>query len=541
MSNKIKKYFRSDSLLETIEEAVDIVQSTLGPLGKNVVIKRDINSKPVITKDGVTVLKDIKYKEAQKNAAIELVREAAQKTAEIAGDGTTTATILANIMLQKSRKIGSISNEIKIKSGIEKGIKDSRNIIKSIKKDLNEKGIKSIASISANDKSVGNIISNVISEVGTDAVITVEEGNTSSTEYEVVDGMRIDNRGFLSPYFINNDQKYVSELSNCYILLYDGNLSNLDSISPILEQINQKQNASFLVIANNVEGQALALLVINSARGMIKASAIKSPSFGSDRIEQMEDIATLTGGTVISSNKGIDIEDVTMDHLGYSNKVIVGKDYTDIIDGNGDVNEIEKRVKSINTKIDQEPSGYEKEKMHERIAKLISGVAIIRAGGESELEMKEIRDRIEDAVYATKSAISEGIIPGGGFSLVYAHYKMKENLNISNFISEDEFFGYKVVMESLIEPFKILCVNSGIDNSEKLINEMLDKNKVYNFVTNEFENKYSGNVVDPFKVIDTVLLKVGSIVSSIITTEKMVIVDENENNDEEKSNSGMMY
>lgn len=539
MSNKIKKYYESNEpLLDTVEEAVGIVKSTLGPLGKNVVIKRDINSKPTITKDGVTVLKDIKYQEEQKNTAIELVREAAQSTADIAGDGTTTASILTNIMLKKSKKFSSISNEIKIKSGIQAGIDDARNIIKSTKKDLSEDGIHSIASISSNDKEIGNIISEVISEVGTDAVITVEEGNTSKTEYEVVDGMRIKS-GFLSPYFINNSQKYVSELENTYILLYDGNISQLDSIFHILEQVSQK-NASILVIANNIQGQALAGMVVNAVRGTIKVSAIKSPSFGTDRMEQLEDIAILTGGTVISSDKGIDLEDVTIDHLGYSNKAIIGKDTTDIVDGNGDVDNIQARVESINKKIEKEPSGYEKEKMHERIAKLISGVAIIRAGGESEIAMKEIRDRIEDAVYATKSAISEGIIPGGGYSLVDAHFQMKDKLKVDDFESEDEYFGYRIVMESLIEPFRILCENSGIDNSEKLINDILSKGKVYNFVSGKFESKYSGTVVDPFKVIDTVLLKVGSIVSSIITTEKMVVVDEERNENEENSGNNMM-
>ena len=498
----------------------DAVKITLGPRGRNVVLERSWGA-PTITKDGVSVAKEIELKERFENMGAQMVKEVASKTSDVAGDGTTTATVLAQAIVREGMKyVASGMNPMDLKRGIDKAVTAVVEELKKISRPCNSsKEVAQIGSISANlDSEVGKIIADAMEKVGKEGVITVEDGKSLQNELELVEGMQFD-RGYLSPYFINNAEKQSALLEDAYVLLCDKKISSIRDLLPLLEQV-AKAGKPLLIVAEEVEGEALATLVVNNLRGILKTLAVKAPGFGDRRKAMLEDIAVLTGGTVISEELGLTLEKVTLKDLGRVKKVESTKEDTTLIDGAGDKKAIEARVKQIRMQIEEATSDYDKEKLQERLAKLAGGVALIKVGAATEVEMKEKKARVEDALHATRAAVEEGIVPGGGVAFIRAKQVLEGKLKGDN---HDQEAGIKIVMKALEEPLRIIVDNAGAEPSVVLNKVLEDKgNFGFNAQTEEFGDLVQMGVIDPTKVSRTALQNASSVAGLMLTTDAMV-------------------
>ena len=512
-----------DKLKKGVDALANAVKVTLGPKGRNVVIGRKFGS-PIITKDGVTVAKEIELKDPIEDMGAQMVKEVASKTADIAGDGTTTATVLAQAIITAGLKnVAAGANPMDLKRGIDKAVKDIVGNLQKMSKEVgsdNDK-IKQIATISANnDETIGALIAEAMKVVGNDGVITVEEAKGTETEVKTVEGMQFD-RGYLSPYFVTNTEKMVTEMENPMILIYDKKISNMKELLPILEPVAQS-GKPLLVISEDVDGEALATLVVNRIRGSLKICAVKAPGFGDRRKSMLEDLAILTGGQVISEERGLSLETVTLDMLGTAEKVEIDKDNTTIINGSGDKKAIKERVGQIRAQIESSTSDYDKEKMQERLAKLAGGVAVLYVGAPTEVEMKEKKDRVDDALAATRAAVQEGIVPGGGIALIRA----LSTIDKLKGVNEDEFTGIAIVKRAVEEPLRQIIANCGGEGA--VIVQKVKEGKDdfgYNARTETYDNLYKAGVVDPTKVTRIAMENAASIASMLLTTE-CVIADE---------------
>lgn len=522
--------FNSDArtkLKKGIDSLANAVKVTLGPKGRNVVIQKSFGA-PAITKDGVTVAKEIELEDPIENMGAQMVKEVASKTADAAGDGTTTATVLAQTMVEAGMKyVVAGANPMDLKRGIDKAVAAVIENLKSQSEHIGDdyEKIQQVGAISANnDDEIGTLIADAMKRVSKDGVITVEEAKTTETYVEEVVGMQFD-RGYLSPYFVTNTENMVTEYDNPYILIYDKKVSNVAEIVPILEKVAQT-GKPLLIIAEDVESQALGVLVVNRLRGGLKVVAVKAPGFGDRRKAMLEDIAILTGGTVISEEKGYKLENATLDDLGQAEKITVDKDNTTIVNGKGDKKDIEARINQIKAQIETTTSDYDKEKLQERLAKLAGGVAVLYVGAATEVEMKEKKDRVDDALHATRAAVEEGIVPGGGVALVRSIDALKD-LKGAN---EDENMGIQIVKKALEAPLRIISENAGVDGSV-VLQEVLKSNGAYGFNarTNVFEDLKKAGVIDPTKVTRVAISNAGSIAGMILTTE-CVINDKKEEN-----------
>jgi chaperonin GroEL len=497
----------------------DAVKVTLGPKGRNVVLERSFGA-PTVTKDGVSVAKEIELKDKFENMGAQMVKEVASKTSDVAGDGTTTATVLAQSIVQEGMKfVAAGMNPMDLKRGIDKAVTRTVEELKKLSKPCkSSKEIAQVGSISANgDADIGKIIAEAMDKVGKEGVITVEDGSGLNSELEVVEGMQFD-RGYLSPYFINNAEKQIAILENPYILLHDKKISNIRDLLPVLEQV-AKAGKPLLIIAEEVEGEALATLVVNNIRGILKTCAVKAPGFGDRRKAMLEDIATLTGGTVIAEEVGLSLEKASLNDLGQAKRIEVGKEETTIIDGAGDAKAIEGRVKSIRNQIEEATSDYDKEKLQERVAKLAGGVALVKVGAATEIEMKEKKARVEDALHATRAAVEEGIVAGGGVALLRARQNMKDIKGDNS----DQDAGIKIVLRALEEPIRQIAANAG-DEPSVVVNKVLEGkgNYGYNAATGEYGDLVESGVLDPTKVTRYALQNAASIAGLILTTDAMV-------------------
>jgi chaperonin GroEL len=498
----------------------DAVKVTLGPKGRNVVLERSFGA-PTVTKDGVSVAKEIELKDKFENMGAQMVKEVASKTSDVAGDGTTTATVLAQAIVREGMKfVASGMNPMDLKRGIDKAVVAVVEELKKISKPCSSsKEIAQVGSISANsDSDIGKIIADAMDKVGKEGVITVEDGKSLENELELVEGMQFD-RGYLSPYFINNPEKQMCALEDPYILLYDKKISSIRELLPVLEQV-AKAGKPLLIIAEEVEGEALATLVVNNIRGILKTCAVKAPGFGDRRKAMLEDMAILTGGTVISEELGLKLENATLKDLGRAKKVEAGKENTIVIDGNGDKKQIESRVKQIRVQIDEATSDYDKEKLQERVAKLAGGVAVIKVGAATEVEMKEKKARVEDALHATRAAVEEGVVPGGGVAYIRAMQAIGSKLKGDN---HDQEAGIKIVMKALEEPLRIIVDNAGAEPSVVLNKVLESKGNVgFNAQTEEYGDLVAMGVIDPTKVSRTALQNAASVAGLMLTTDAMV-------------------
>ncbi len=497
----------------------DAVKVTLGPKGRNVVLERSFGS-PTITKDGVSVAKEIELKDKFENMGAQMVKEVASKTSDVAGDGTTTATVLAQAIVQEGMKfVAAGMNPMDLKRGIDRAVIATIEELKKLSKPCTTSTeIAQVGSISANsDHSIGEIISQAMDKVGKEGVITVEDGSGLQNELDVVEGMQFD-RGYLSPYFVNNPDRQIALLDDPFILLHDKKVSNIRDLLPVLEQV-AKAGRPLLIIAEDVEGEALATLVVNNIRGILKTTAVKAPGFGDRRKAMLEDIAVLTGGTVISEEVGLSLEKATLNDLGRAKRVEVGKEDTTIIDGAGDENAIKSRVGQIRKQIEEATSDYDREKLQERVAKLAGGVAVIKVGAATEVEMKEKKARVEDALHATRAAVEEGIVPGGGVALLRARSALK-SLKGSN---PDQDAGIKIVSRAIEEPLRQIVANCG-DEASVVVNKVLEGNGNfgYNAQTGEYGDLVAMGVVDPTKVTRSALQNAASIAGLMLTTDCMV-------------------
>jgi len=496
----------------------DAVKVTLGPKGRNVVLDRSFGA-PTVTKDGVSVAKEIELKDKFENMGAQMLKEVASKTSDVAGDGTTTATVLAQAIVQEGMKfVAAGMNPMDLKRGIDKAVASIVAELKKISKPCTtSKEIAQVGSISANaDEHIGKIIADAMDKVGKEGVITVEDGKSLNNELEVVEGMQFD-RGYLSPYFINNAEKQMSLLDNPYILLYEKKISGIRELLPVLELV-AKAGRPLLIIAEEVEGEALATLVVNNLRGILKTCAVKAPGFGDRRKAMLEDIAILTGGVVISEETGAQLEKATLKDLGQAKRIEIGKEETTIIDGNGDTKSIEGRVKNIRTQIDEATSDYDKEKLQERVAKLAGGVALIKVGAATEVEMKEKKARVEDALHATRAAVEEGVVPGGGVAYLRARVNAKPKGD-----NTDQEAGIKIVMRALEEPLRWITANAG-DEPSVVVNKVVEGkgNFGYNAQTGEYGDMVQMGVLDPTKVTRYALQNAASVAALILTTDAMV-------------------
>jgi len=504
------------------------VKATLGPKGRNVVLERSFGA-PTVTKDGVSVAKEIELKDKFENMGAQMVKEVASKTSDVAGDGTTTATVLAQAIVREGTKyVAAGMNPMDLKRGIDKAVAAVVEELKKISKPCTtSKEIAQVGAISANaDPDIGKIISDAMDKVGKEGVITVEDGKGLNNELEVVEGMQFD-RGYLSPYFINNPDKQITVLENPYVLLHDKKISNIRDLLPVLEQV-AKAGRPLLLIAEDVEGEALATLVVNNLRGILKTCAVKAPGFGDRRKAMLEDIAILTGGTVIAEELGLTLEKTTLKDLGQAKRIEIGKEETTLIDGAGDAKAIEARVKNIRTQIDEATSDYDKEKLQERVAKLAGGVAVIKVGAATEVEMKEKKARVEDALHATRAAVEEGIVAGGGVALIRARSAI-DKLKADN---ADQEAGIKIVARSLEEPLRAIVANAGAEPSVVLNKVVEGKgNFGFNAQTEEYGDLVAMGVVDPTKVTRTALQNASSIAGLLLTTDVAVaeLVEEKKN------------
>jgi chaperonin GroEL len=518
------------AILRGVNVLADAVKVTLGPKGRNVVIEKKFGS-PTITKDGVTVAKEIELKDSMENMGAQMVREVASKTSDVAGDGTTTATVLAQAIFREGVKtVAAGANPMALKRGIEKAVtaicgKLDKNgdrvpgFLDTLSKPVTGDMIAQVGTISANnDETIGKIIAEAMKKVGKDGVITVEESKTMETQLEVVEGMQFD-RGYLSPYFVTDPERMEAILENPYILIHEKKISSMKDLLPLLEQI-AKSNAPLLIVAEDVEGEALATLVVNKLRGTLHVAAVKAPGFGDRRKAMLEDIAKLTGGQAITEDLGIKLETVQISDLGRAKRVTIDKDNTTIIEGRGKASDIEARVKEIRAQIDKTTSDYDREKLQERLAKLVGGVAVIKVGAATETEMKEKKARVEDAMHATRAAVEEGIVPGGGVALlrcIAAIEKLK--------LQEDEAVGAQIVRRACEEPLRQIVNNAGEEGAIVVgrIRESKDMAFGYNAQTGEFEDLVKAGVIDPTKVTRTALQNAGSIAALMLTTEALVV------------------
>ena len=499
-----------------VDKLANAVKVTLGPKGRNVAIEKSFGA-PVITKDGVTVAKEIELEDKYENMGAQLVKEVASKTSDAAGDGTTTATILAQAMYREGVKLVAAGrNPIAIKRGMDKAVEALIAELKNIAKPTrDQKEIAQVGTISANsDATIGTIIAEAMSKVGKEGVITVEEAKGLETTMDVVEGMRFD-RGYLSPYFCTDAEKMVCEMENAYILCTDKKISNMKDMLPVLEQV-AKVNKPLLIIAEDVEGEALATLVVNKIRGALQVVAVKAPGFGDRRKAMLQDIATLTGGIVASDDTGTKIENLTLNELGQAKRIKVEKENTTIVDGLGSKEEIKERVKQIRNEIDNATSDYDREKLQERLAKLVGGVAVIRVGAATEVEMKEKKDRVEDALNATRAAVEEGIVPGGGTALV----RVSKVLADIKPADDDEMAGVNIIRRAIEEPMRQIAHNAGFEGS--VVVEKVRNGKDgfgFNAATGEYEDLFKAGVIDPKKVTRVALQNAASVSSLLLTTE----------------------
>jgi chaperonin GroEL len=517
------------AILRGVNLLADAVKVTLGPKGRNVVIEKKFGS-PTITKDGVTVAKEIELKDSLENMGAQMVREVASKTSDVAGDGTTTATVLAQAIYREGVKtVAAGANPMAMKRGIEKAViaicgsldKEGNRIkgeLDKFSKPVTGAMIAQVGTISANnDETIGSIIAQAMNKVGKDGVITVEEAKTLETQLEVVEGMQFD-RGYLSPYFVTDPERMEVSLENAYILINEKKISSMKDLLPLLEQI-AKSGKPLLIVAEDVEGEALATLVVNKLRGTLQVAAVKAPGFGDRRKAMLQDIATLTGGKAITEDLGIKLENVQISDLGQVKKITVDKDNTTLVEGKGKHSEIEGRVKEIRSQIEKTTSDYDREKLQERLAKLVGGVAVIKVGAATETEMKEKKARVEDAMHATRAAVEEGIVPGGGVALARC-VSVLDKLKLEG----DEQIGVNVVKRALVEPLRQIAENAGEEGAIVLgkVNDSKDNNYGYNALTGDYEDLVKAGVLDPTKVVRTALQNAGSIASLMLTTEALV-------------------
>lgn len=507
-----------EKLKKGVDKLADAVKITLGPKGRNVVLDKKFGS-PTVTKDGVTVAKEIDLEDPFENMGAQMVKEVASKTSDVAGDGTTTATVLAQAIYREGLKnVAAGANPMSLKRGVEKAVQVVIEQIKKLSKPLPGKTeIAQVGAISANnDKEIGNLIADAMEKVGKDGVITVEEAKTTSTTLEVVEGMQFD-RGYLSPYFITNPDSMEVVLEEPLILLYDKKISTMKDLLPVLEKVAQ-MGRSLLIVAEEVEGEALATLVVNKLRGTLKVCSVKAPGFGDRRKEMLEDLATLTGGRVIAEEAGFKLENTVISDLGKAKRVNVDKDNTTIVEGGGKTSDIKARISSIKKQIDETTSDYDKEKLQERLAKLAGGVAVINVGAATETEMKEKKARVEDALHATRAAVEEGIIPGGGVAYLRSLPAL-EKLKLD----EDEQIGVQIVKKALEEPIRLIAENAGVEGSI-VVNRVKEKNGAfgYNAETDKFEDLMASGVIDPTKVARIALENAASIASLLLTTEAVI-------------------
>jgi chaperonin GroEL len=518
------------AILRGVNLLADAVNVTLGPRGRNVVIEKKFGS-PTITKDGVTVAKEIELQDSLENLGAQMVREVASKTSDVAGDGTTTATVLAQAIYREGVKtVAAGANPMAMKRGIEKAVnvvcgnidpktgERAKGELDKLSKPVTGDMIAQVGSISANnDKTIGHIIADAMKKVGKDGIITVEESKTLETQLEVVEGMQFD-RGYLSPYFVTDPERMEVAFENAYILINEKKISSMKDILPLLEQIS-KSGKPLLIIAEDVEGEALATLVVNKLRGTLQVAAVKAPGFGDRRKAMLQDIATLTGGKAVTEDLGIKLENVKMEDLGEAKKITIDKDNTTIIEGKGKHADVEGRVNEIRGQIEKTTSDYDREKLEERLAKLVGGVAVIKVGAATETEMKEKKARVEDAMHATRAAVEEGIVPGGGVALVRcipALDKLK--------VEGDEQIGVNIVKRALQEPLRLIAENAGEEGAIVLgkVKDSKDNNFGYNALTGEYEDLVKAGVLDPTKVVRTALTNAGSIAALMLTTEALV-------------------
>jgi chaperonin GroEL len=502
-----------------VDKLANAVKVTLGPKGRNVILEKKFGA-PTVTKDGVSVAKEIELEDAVENMGAQMVREVASKTSDVAGDGTTTATVLAQAIYREGLKnVTAGANPMDLKRGIDIAVTKVIEYLKSISKDVEGRNeIAQVGSISANnDKSIGDLIADAMEKVGKDGVITVEEAKGTDTGLEVVEGMQFD-RGYLSPYFVTNTESMETELEDPFILIHDKKISAMKDLLPVLEKVAQ-QGRSMLIIAEDLEGEALATLVVNKIRGTLKIAAVKAPGFGDRRKAMLEDIAVLTGGTVISEERGFKLENATVSYLGTAKKIVIDKDNTTIVEGAGKTEDIKKRINEIKAQIEKTTSDYDKEKLQERLAKLSGGVAVLKIGASTEVEMKEKKARVEDALHATRAAVEEGIVAGGGVAFVRAIDTI-EKLEGAN---ADQTIGIKIIMKALEEPLRQIVNNAGIEGSVVLQKVREGKGDYgFNAATEKYEDLVKSGVIDPTKVTRTALENAASVAALLITTEAVV-------------------
>ena len=515
-------YFELESrngLKAGVDKLANAVKTTLGPKGRNVVIGKKFGN-PVITKDGVSVAKEIELTDALENMGAQMVKEVASKTAELAGDGTTTATVLAQSILTAGLKsVATGANPIELKRGIDYAVSEVVKFLKEQSELIDNDKIEQVATVSANnDGVIGRLISEAVKAVGKDGVITVEEAKGTETEIKTVEGMQFD-RGWISPYFVTNSEKLEAVMETPYILLYDKKISTMNALLPVLEKV-VASGSPLLIIAEDVDQEALATLVVNRVRAGLNVCAVKAPAFGDKRKEMLKDIAAVTGGTVLFTEEGYVLEEADIEHLGQAAKVVVGKDYCTIVDGAGDRETILERVIQIKAQIESNKSDYEIEKLQERLAKLSGGVAVLSIGAVSEVEMKEKKDRVDDALHATRAAVEEGIVPGGGVALVRASAMLQSLPNMT----DDEKTGIQIVKRAIEEPLRQICINAGIEPSV-IVRDVLtgEKDYGYNARTGMFVNMIDEGIIDPTKVTRIALENAASVASMILTTECAIV------------------
>ncbi|MGE3841486.1 MAG: chaperonin GroEL [Vicinamibacterales bacterium] len=510
------------ALLRGVNQLADAVKVTLGPKGRNVVIDRKFGS-PTITKDGVTVAKEVDLKDPLENLGARMVREVASKTSDVAGDGTTTATVLAQAIIREgSRNVAAGSNPMGIKRGIDRAVQAMNEELKALSRPVSGDAIAQVGTISANnDATIGKIIAEAMEKVGKDGVITVEEAKTMETSLDVVEGMQFD-RGYLSPYFVTDPDRMEVTLENAVILIHEKKISSLKDLLPVLERVAQT-GQPLMLIAEDIEGEALATLVVNKLRGTLKVAAVKAPGYGDRRKAMLEDIAVLTGGRAITEDLGIKLENIKLEDLGRAKRVTIDKDNTTIVEGAGTRKAIEGRVKQIRTQVEETTSDYDREKLQERLAKLVGGVAVIKVGAATESEMKEKKARVEDAMHATKAAVEEGIVPGGGVALLRAASALDKLLKDKG-LGDDERLGVGIIRRAAEEPIRWIAQNAGAEGSivAEKVKSAKDANHGFNAQTEKYEDLVKAGVIDPTKVVRTALQNASSIASLLLTTEALV-------------------
>jgi chaperonin GroEL len=507
------------SILRGVDILANTVKVTMGPKGRNVVIEKKFGS-PLVTKDGVTVAKEIELKDPIENIGAQMVKEVASKTSDIAGDGTTTATVLAQAIYREGIKnVVAGSSPMEVKRGIDKAVEKIVEELKALSKPIQNKNeIAQVGTISANnDAEIGQIIADAMEKVGKDGVITIEENKSTETVLDVVEGMQFD-RGYLSPYFVTNQDTMQASLEKCYVLIHEKKISNMKDILPVLEQL-VKQNSPFLIIAEDIEGEALATLVLNKLRGTLNCVAVKAPGFGDRRKEMLKDIAILTGGQVISDDLGIKLENISIADLGQVKKIVVDKDSTTIVEGAGKAEDIKARVGQIRKQIEETTSDYDREKLQERLAKLVGGVAVIKVGAATETEMKEKKARVEDALSATKAAVEEGIVPGGGVALIRAMAALKGFK-----VGKEQQVGVDIIRKALEFPLRQIAENAGLEGSI-VVNKVRDARSIsfgFNAATEVYEDMMQAGVIDPTKVARSALQNAASVAGLMLTTEAVI-------------------